>query len=164
MGHLMLISEDIITAMARFPPDLRLDIIHYAPEPEWDQYVTGKYNQTKQEDSRLLGGGKPVVKSGFTKSVTQWKVDEDELSSDTKTTAGGNSTTATSVKGEFKRTSSQSSSVTQTADFGPPPMDEDDDEDNISSGRPPHVRKISLCQPGPCLIHLTSLPAICLRT
>ncbi|KAF9053141.1 SIT4 phosphatase-associated protein-domain-containing protein [Panaeolus papilionaceus] len=141
MGHLMLISEDIITAMARFPPDLRLDIIHYAPEPEWDQYVTGKYNQTKQEDSRLLGGGKPVVKSGFTKSVTQWKVDEDELSSDTKTTAGGNSTTATSVKGEFKRTSSQSSSVTQTADFGPPPMDEDDDEDNISSGRPPHFAR-----------------------
>ena len=37
----MLISEDVITALARFSPDLRLIIIQYAPELEWDQHVTG---------------------------------------------------------------------------------------------------------------------------
>ncbi|KAF8197611.1 SIT4 phosphatase-associated protein-domain-containing protein [Pholiota molesta] len=130
MGHLMLISEDVITAMARFPPDLRLAIIQYAPEPEWDQYVTGRYNETKKEDSRLLGGGKPVVRS--TRTVGQWKVDEDDMRG-----VSGDTT-----RGEFKRaTSVEPSSVTQTADFGPAPMDDDDDDDNISSSRAPHFAR-----------------------
>ena len=68
MGHLMLISEDVITALARFSPDLRLIIIQYAPEPEWDQYVTGRYNETKEEDA-----GKTVVVRG------RMKVDENDL-------------------------------------------------------------------------------------
>ena len=55
MGHLMLISEDVITALARFSPDLRLIIIQYAPEPEWD--VTGTY-ETKEEDAGKTGRGK----------------------------------------------------------------------------------------------------------
>jgi len=148
----MLISEDVITAMARFPPDLRLIIIQYAPEPEWDNYVTGRYNETKKEDSRLLGGGKPVV-GGATRSVTQWKVDENELGTDSAATsaAGGPSSDSSSsaggsvgIKGEFKRTTSVGRPVS-TADFGPAdPIvddgdDDEDDEDNVSSGRAPHV-------------------------
>lgn len=139
MGHLMLISEDVITAMARFPPDLRLAIIRYAPEPEWDQYVTGRYNETKKEDSRLLGGGKPVIKSN--RNLGQWKVDEDDMLSDT--VVGGSSSSGDTVRGEFKRaTSVEPSSIKQTADFGPAMSmddDDDDDDDNISSNRAPHV-------------------------
>ena len=142
----MLISEDVITALARFPPDLRLIIIQYAPEPEWDQYVTGKYNETKEEDARLLGGGKPVV-VGRGGGVTQWKVDENDLdvngsgagrggASDGNRGSGG-------LKGEFRRAGSvgpSSGRVTSTADFGPAPMDDDDDDDNVLPGRAPHVR------------------------
>jgi len=144
MGHLMLISEDVITAMARFPPDLRLIIIQYAPEPEWDQYVTGRYNETKQEDTRLLGGGKPVIKSNAARNVNQWKVDEGEVgnrdsSSSGLDTSGGSE----GVKGEFRRANSVGpSGVKSTADFGPAPIDDDEDDDNLASSRAPHVRPL----------------------
>jgi len=144
MGHLMLISEDVITAMARLPPDLRLVIIQYAPEPEWDQYVTGRYNETKQEDARLLGGGKPVIKPNTgARGVTHWKVDEDEMGMDvvggSSSGSGvvGSSNGGNGVRGEFRRAASVGP-PTLTADFGPAPMDDDDDE-NVSSGRAPHV-------------------------
>ncbi len=141
----MLISEDVITAMARFPPELRLTIIQYAPEPEWDQYVTGRYNETKKEDNQLLGGGKPLIRSNAARSAMQWKVDEDDMpdmDTDERTKSAANNDT---TRGEFRRASSvgPSSSVSQTADFGSAPMDDDDDDDddddNISSGRAPHV-------------------------
>src|SRR5260221_3742274 len=119
MGHLMLISEDVITAMTRFPPELRLNIIQYAPEPEWDQFVTGRYNETKQEDNRLLGGGRPVVKSNVPRALTEWKVDEGEIEG----------TVPRSESGELLRSDAlNSASVKQTADSGSAtiPMDEED--------------------------------------
>ena len=139
----MLISEDVITAMARFPPELRLTIIQYAPEPEWDQYVTGRYNETKKEDNQLLGGGKPLIRSNAARNAMQWKVDEDDMPTNMETDGKMKSTANDATRGEFRRASSvgPSSSVSQTADFGPAPMDDDDDDDddNISSGRAPHV-------------------------
>ena len=151
----MLISEDVITALARFPPDLRLIIIQYAPEPEWDQYVTGRYNETKEEDARPLGGGKPsVVGNGVRSGVMQWKVDENDLDVGGSGTNGegagenGNKGGGGGFRGEFRRASSvgpSSGHVTSTADFGPAPMDEDedDDDDSVLPGRAPHVRIIS---------------------
>ena len=145
MGHLMLISEDVITAMARFPPEIRLSVIQYAPEPQWDEYVTGRYNETKKEDNKLLGGGKPSVNPAA-RSTTAWKVDEDELKGESGvvTRASGSNSSADGggageVKGEFRRVSS--GSVRSTADFGPAPaVNEDpDDEDSVSSGRSTHV-------------------------
>ena len=150
MGHLMLISEDVITALARFPPDLRLIIIQYAPEPEWDQYVTGRYNETKEEDARPLGGGKPIVVGNGVRGggVMQWKVDENDLDvggNGTSTGGAGDGNGGGGFRGEFRRANSvgpSSGHVTSTADFGPAPMDEDDDDDddNALPGRAPHVR------------------------
>ena len=167
MGHLMLISEDVITALARFPPDLRLIIIQYAPEPEWDQYVTGRYNETKEEDARLLGGGKPVVVRGG--GVLQWKVDENELDVGGSGTGGGGAGDGGNgngnggggdLRGEFRRAGSvgpSSGHVTSTADFGPAAMDEDDDDDNVLPGRAPHVRISHSVLPGFLKIHSTFL-------
>ena len=162
MGHLMLISEDVITALARFPPDLRLIIIQYAPEPEWDQYVTGRYNETKEEDARLLGGGKPVVVRGG--GVMQWKVDENELDTGGSGTGGGGAGDGNGngngngnggggdLRGEFRRAGSvgpSSGHVTSTADFGPAPMNEDeDDDDNALPGRATHVGIFRSVLPG----------------
>ncbi|KAG8887332.1 hypothetical protein FRB98_000201 [Tulasnella sp. 332] len=65
MGHLTLISEDIVSAFEHYPPEL-IDILStYAPRPEWDQYVTGKYKETRDNDSIQLGGGKPVIGLGL---------------------------------------------------------------------------------------------------
>ena len=158
MGHLMLISEDVITAMSRFPPDLRLNLIQYAPEPEWDQFVTGRYNEAKLEDNRLLGGGKPVVKSNIPRAVTEWKVDEGEMEISAMRSVSG-------LKGEFRRPDGLNSpSVKQTADFGPAPipMDDDDDTDNTPS-RAPHVRFSAVTSPIPLALMIydyISLPDI----
>ncbi|KAJ2921714.1 hypothetical protein H1R20_g15377, partial [Candolleomyces eurysporus] len=97
MGHLTLIAEDVITALEHFPPELRLLIIQYAPEDEWDRYVTGRYTETKANDTRLLGGGKPIVAS---RNVSQWKVDEDELTSSGGGNGAGGSGSGIVVRGE----------------------------------------------------------------
>ncbi|KAF9010875.1 SAPS-domain-containing protein [Hymenopellis radicata] len=88
MGHLQMISEDVLIALESFPPEARLLIIQYAPDPDWDEYVTGRYLETKKRDSMLLGGGKPVIGSGFrTGGAGRWKVDEEDAN--TITMSGG---------------------------------------------------------------------------
>jgi len=95
-------------------------------------------NETKQEDTRLLGGGKHVIKSNPARAVNEWKVDERELDGGVSSRAEGG------VKGEFGRVDAlDSPSFKQTADFGLPPM-ADDDKDNITSSRAPHVNSVHL--------------------
>lgn len=87
MGHLTLISEDIVSAFDHYPTDV-IDIVSkFAPRPEWDQYVSGKYKETKDKDTSQLGGGKPVVGlglAGFSTNVgfsseARRKADEGEV-------------------------------------------------------------------------------------
>ena len=91
MGHVTLISEDVLIALERFPKRLRETILtRWAPPPHgihsdegshpdvdagaaattttngnaaggWEEYVKGRYEETKKKDMRLLGGGKPAV-------------------------------------------------------------------------------------------------------
>ncbi|KAF8077592.1 SIT4 phosphatase-associated protein-domain-containing protein [Lyophyllum atratum] len=146
MGHLTLISEDVIMALERFPPDLRLILIEYAPTPGWDDYVMGRYIETKRKDTRVLGGGKPVVASAATRNMTRWKVDEDdgptEQTSAVATTAGGEngSTGATSEpRGEFRRAGSMRPMRESSADFGPAAMMEEEPEEESHSA--PHFAR-----------------------
>ena len=151
MGHLTLISEDVIGALEHLPPDLRLQIGQYAPQPEWDEYVTGRYKETKKKDTSLLGGGKPVVAPAMRNGAAQWKVDEADAvtTAAVRTGAGagagagagvgagggtGERPAVSEMKGEFRRTSSRREG---SADFGSMPMDDEDDEFNSA---PPRVR------------------------
>lgn len=60
MGHLTLLAEDVISALDRFPPDLQsLILTTYAPQPEWEEYVKGRFTETKKKDRCALGGPKP---------------------------------------------------------------------------------------------------------
>lgn len=60
MGHLTLLAEDVISALDRFPPDLSSQILNsYAPHPEWEEYIKGRYSETKKKDRLALGGPKP---------------------------------------------------------------------------------------------------------
>lgn len=135
MGHLTLISEDVIGALEHFPPDLRLLAAQYAPQPEWDEYVTGRYKETKKKDTILLGGGKPVVAPGM-RNGASWRVDEADTGG-VATTAqrGGEEGQDGQMKAEFRRTAKMRE---ESADFGA--MEDDDDE--FSRAGPPHVSMV----------------------
>ncbi|KAF8328964.1 hypothetical protein F5887DRAFT_133201 [Amanita rubescens] len=60
MGHLTLIAEDVLVTLERYPPDLR------------------RYNETKERDSSMLGGGKPAVTGTTQRAFSKWQVDEDD--------------------------------------------------------------------------------------
>jgi hypothetical protein len=72
MGHLTLLAEDVISALDRFPFDLQsLIYTSYTPQPEWEEYVKGRYSETKRKDRLVLGGPKPsssMSSSGFSGS------------------------------------------------------------------------------------------------
>lgn len=113
MGHLTLISEDVLTALGRFPPELRLILIEYAPVPGWDEYVTGRYDETRKRDAKVLGGGKPGAAAAAARNVARWRVDE----GDGEDEGGGGS----GKGGELRRTVG-AGRPRNTADFGPAPV------------------------------------------
>ncbi|KAI0053980.1 SAPS-domain-containing protein [Auriscalpium vulgare] len=132
MGHLTLISEDVITSLNHFPPDLRLQISPYAPQPDWDDYVTGRYNETKQKDSSLLGGGKPVIAVGATRTSGQWKVDEEDSSAPSAPISisgpASGSNGAQEAQGEFRRATGARPTRESSADFGPAPVEQEEED------------------------------------
>ncbi|KAF7298318.1 hypothetical protein MKEN_01356300 [Mycena kentingensis (nom. inval.)] len=145
MGHLTLIAEDVLTALERFPTELRDQIASFAPQPDWDEYVQGRYNETKRRDAELLGGGKPVIKSGMGggagAAAARWKVDEADAGGATATlggddgapsgmemsVSGGVTAASLNGRGEFRRAMSARPRREGSADFGSAPMVEDDD-------------------------------------
>ncbi|KAG6885879.1 hypothetical protein C0993_008398 [Termitomyces sp. T159_Od127] len=139
MGHLTLMAEDVISALEHFPPELRLVLITYAPSPGWDDYVVGRYNETKRKDMRQLGGGKPLVVPGAAKNVSRWKVDEGDPDVISPTSAFSPVTGGefSQPRGEFKRTMGARPVRENTADFGPAAMMEEPEEDQAS-----HVREV----------------------
>ncbi|RDB22233.1 Extragenic suppressor of kinetochore protein 1 [Hypsizygus marmoreus] len=131
MGHLTLISEDVIMALERFPPDLRLIMIQYAPTSGWDEYVTGRYVETKKKDTRVLGGGKPVIGAGGPRNITRWKVDEDDSpTDDAGAESSGSASRGHEPRGEFRRAGSMRPTRESSADFGPAPMQEEEEDDH----------------------------------
>ncbi|KZV96148.1 SAPS-domain-containing protein [Exidia glandulosa HHB12029] len=78
MGHLTLIAEDVLNALEHYPFDLLVVIRQFVPQPDWDDYVSTRYRETKRKDTSLLGGGKPVVAPGAARGAQRWKVDEED--------------------------------------------------------------------------------------
>ena len=129
MGHLTLISEDVILALEHYPPELRLILAQYAPQPEWDDYVGGRYHETKERDTSLLGSGKQSVTA---RDAGKWRVDEaDAIGASTAAVAAHNPVQISDVpkemKGEFRRVSKLTRET--SADFGVAPLEVDDNGD-----------------------------------
>ncbi|KAI6139587.1 SIT4 phosphatase-associated protein-domain-containing protein [Pisolithus tinctorius] len=137
MGHLTLMSEDVITALEHYPPELRLMIERHAPHPDWSEYVTGRYNETKKRDTSLLGGGKPNVNAP--RPGARWAVDEEDTKS--MSTAAPTTNGNSMLKGEFRRAATAKPSRETSADFGPAPIDED--EDDHGTGPPQFARYLA---------------------
>ncbi|KNZ81983.1 Extragenic suppressor of kinetochore protein 1 [Termitomyces sp. J132] len=131
MGHLTLMTEDVITALEHFPPELRLILIAYAPSPGWDEYVVGRYHEAKRKDTRPLGGGKPLVAPGAARNLSRWKVDEGDA--DVISTISASSPASggefSQPRGEFRRAVDARPVRKSTADFGPAVMMEEPEED-----------------------------------
>jgi serine/threonine-protein phosphatase 6 regulatory subunit 3 len=138
MGHLTLISEDIISAMAHYPSELHSTITSLAPQSEWDDYVNGRYMETKRRDTSLLGGGKPVLSQalghGARGGVSRWKVDEEDIGVPSRSDVGNGS--VNTMKGEFRRGSSVGTVRETSADFGPIPMEDSEDQDESVAASP----------------------------
>ncbi|KAF8343306.1 hypothetical protein F5887DRAFT_1212353 [Amanita rubescens] len=98
MGHLTLIAEDVLVTLERYPPDLREALIKYAPVPEWEEYVKGRYNETKERDSSMLGGGKPAVTGTTQRAFSKWQVDEDDSDGFNAAAAAAAATTTTTTE------------------------------------------------------------------
>ena len=119
MGHLTLLSDDVVNAMRHYPPDMRIQLAQYIPQPEWDDYVSGRYHETKKKDTSILGGGKPIINNIAVGNGVRWKVDEEDnagLGID-KRPDGENSACPQQLTGEFRR----GNKITResSADFGP---------------------------------------------
>jgi serine/threonine-protein phosphatase 6 regulatory subunit 3 len=106
MGHLTLISEDVLTALDHSSPDLRLIIMKFTPQPEWNDYVTGRYQETKNKDTSLLGGGKPALSLTRPGSAS-WKVDEQDIATTTAGTSLGPSGSGLNAVGAVKEIASR---------------------------------------------------------
>ncbi|KAI0306658.1 SIT4 phosphatase-associated protein-domain-containing protein [Multifurca ochricompacta] len=137
MGHLTLISEDVITTLDHFPLDLRQVIEEYAPQPAWDDYVRGRYKETKKKDSSPLGGGKPAMVASISRPVTQWKVDEEDSSAPVPPSAIKLDLQET--KGEFRRATGSRPALGNTADFGVASAADDDDDDFTTATHPTYL-------------------------
>ncbi|KAL1742167.1 SIT4 phosphatase-associated protein-domain-containing protein [Schizophyllum fasciatum] len=135
MGHLTLIAEDVINWLDQLPTDARAAVLQFAPNPAWEEYVNGRYNETKARDTALLGGGKPDVTRGAG-GASRWKVDEEDAkgvaAARMKTEEDGAGGDA--LNGEFKRTTSAHPRRESSADFGPAPMLEDEEEEEEEEG------------------------------
>ncbi|TFK46656.1 SAPS-domain-containing protein [Heliocybe sulcata] len=138
MGHLTLISEDVIGALQHYPPDLRLIISSYTPQPAWEEYVSGRYNETKKNDTSLLGGGKPVVGQAAARNGQRWKVDEAEAGAGV-----GADTAEMVVEGEREEEGPVHKMKRRegSGDFGTGLMD--DDEDERAAGPPQFARYLA---------------------
>ena len=124
----------MINWLDQLPSDARAAVLQFAPDPAWEEYVNGRFNETKARDTALLGGGKPDVTRG-TGGASRWKVDEEDAKGVAAKAQIEESGEA--LKGQFKRSTSAHPRREGSADFGPAPMmkDDDDDEDNEQGGR-----------------------------
>lgn len=61
MGHIVLVSDEIVKLLARAPPDLLAIIQPHIPQPAWDEYVAGQLQESKMRDALPLAGGKPAI-------------------------------------------------------------------------------------------------------
>ena len=147
MGHLTLISEDVIIALEHYPPELRLILAQYAPQPEWDDYVGGRYHETKTRDTSLLGGGKPAVSNNTRGGAAKWRVDEaDVMGASSGAVATNNpvrlAEVPSGIKGEFRRTNKLTREP--SADFNIASFEADEDERVEDRSGPSRVRCNSL--------------------
>lgn len=145
MGHLTLISEDVITILDHSSPDLRLLIKQFEPQPEWKEYVNGRYRETKSKDTSLLGGGKPALSLTRPGSATSWKVDEQDIGAASPSTSfptGGGGLNAVGAakeiasrvaesQKEFRKSAAERREVSTHFDLGAA----DEGDANSSSGQ-----------------------------
>ncbi|KAG7093017.1 hypothetical protein E1B28_009314 [Marasmius oreades] len=134
MAHLHRLTEAVLECLTRYPPELRLILIQYAPDPGWDEYITTTFHKTRDDNSKPLGGGKPDVNTSVLGRAGRWKVDEEDPNTLTISPAPASRTENTETRGGLRRGGGPPKN---TADFGPAPMDDFDSDEDDEDGRDP---------------------------
>ena len=70
MGHLTLISEEVVKFSERHTPEVLSDVVlEKVTSKEWTHYVEVPFNETRERDSAILGGVRPDVNLGARQTV-----------------------------------------------------------------------------------------------
>lgn len=83
MGHISLISEELVKFFARCPTDLYDLVRPTFSQEDWTAYVEGSLSETRARDSQPLAGGKPMpglgsaIGTGSERSDSESDDDED---------------------------------------------------------------------------------------
>ncbi|KAL0576562.1 sporulation-induced protein [Marasmius crinis-equi] len=139
MAHLHRLTEAVLECLTRYPPELRVILVQYAPDPGWDEYITTTFQTTREDNSKPLGGGKPNINSAPATRGTRWKVDEEDPNTLTTITPapGSSNEDDDEARGDLRR-DIIGRPPKNTADFGTAPMDDfDSDEDEEDDGHDP---------------------------
>jgi serine/threonine-protein phosphatase 6 regulatory subunit 3 len=127
MGHITLLTEQILLSLNHFPKDLIQELAEFVPQPAWDDHIHGAFCMAKAKDAAILGGGKPAMSTLSRVGGSPWaKVDEQDdvmnkIGDETVSTSSEMASKQTPLKGEFKRVSAfRQGTRTYNADFGPP--------------------------------------------
>ncbi|KAK6910784.1 hypothetical protein I203_104816 [Kwoniella mangroviensis CBS 8507] len=98
MGHIILISEELVKFFARCPPELYARIKDSFVLSEWEEFVENSLREAKIRDTKPLAGGKPmssIAQNGSSISENEGissgmgvKRDDDDSSSDEDDEAG----------------------------------------------------------------------------
>jgi serine/threonine-protein phosphatase 6 regulatory subunit 3 len=126
MGHITLLTEQILLSLEHFPEDLVREISDCVPQPAWDEYIHGPFCVAKAKDAAVIGGGKPTSTTTRLGGTRWTKVDEE----DDVLSKGGIAmsrrsdpppdTSKISLKGEFRRVPTLRQGFRRhNADFGP---------------------------------------------
>lgn len=78
MGHMTLISEEVVKLFERYPEEIYSVVQSQIPQPAWDNYVSTTLRETRERDSSPLGGGVVYAPPDTTSSTLNPLSDEDD--------------------------------------------------------------------------------------
>lgn len=82
MGHIILISEELVKFLVRCPQDLLDTVLPFIPQPDWDNFVAGQLSETRARDAQPLAGGKPMLSGTMAGEGASSKSEDESSGSD----------------------------------------------------------------------------------
>jgi hypothetical protein len=118
-GHITLIVEEIVKLFSRYPSDIHAAVEPLVSQPDWDEFVSTTLRESREKDSRPLGGG--VASLGPASVSAEGLSDEDD---EFPMTAGARTLRSVNDEGGLRALSRTAVAVNNTVSEGPGPRDQ----------------------------------------